>query len=204
MERSKFATLLRNAILGVWEEFIADRAIDNPYAFALVGSQLSSYLNYTIATETGLQAVAAKYEAKDYRYRGGESEEFDNRQQLAIWLRWANPDDGWVFGDFPEKFQIQAELTRFVEANGFDENEEDFEEFCIEVLASLSQEPTWKLWRDRVVVGFTYGEDRRDFLRTATRANSYRLVNKLWEEHCQGEEFSWRISSPKYQPPNHL
>ncbi|MCU0543178.1 MAG: hypothetical protein MUE44_13565 [Oscillatoriaceae cyanobacterium Prado104] len=45
MDRSKFATLLRNAILGVWKEFIADRATHSPYAFALIGGQRSSYLS---------------------------------------------------------------------------------------------------------------------------------------------------------------
>jgi hypothetical protein len=37
----------------------------------------------------------------------------------------------------------------------------------------------------------------RDFLRTATRANRYPLVQKLWGEHFRGEELSRRIPGPK-------
>jgi hypothetical protein len=197
VDRSAFAVLLRNAILGAWDEIIAKHGADRPYAFALVGGQCADYLGYAVATEAGLQRVAAKYHRRGYRYEAWEWEQFDNREKLATWLRWANPDDGWLYGDFPDRLDVQAALAQLVEKRSLGPGAEDFEEFCTEVLANLLRGPTEKAWGDGVVVGFTYGEDPRDFLRTATRANPYRLVKKVWAEYWQGEELSRRIPAPK-------
>jgi hypothetical protein len=196
MDRSTFATLLRKAIVGAWNDIIHQYSAERPYAFALIGGQCGNYLGYAFATEEGLARIAAEYDRRGYRYQAEEWEEFDNREQLSIWLRWANPDDGWQYGDFPEHFQVEAALRALVDAGALGEDAGELEEFCTEVLASLQQERAWWPWSGRIVVGFTYGEDPRDYLRTATRANPYALVRKLWAEHCQGEELSLRIPPP--------
>jgi hypothetical protein len=197
VDRLAFSTLLRQAILGAWDEFVLAQPADHPYAFTLIGGQVGNYLGYAVATEEGLLRVAADYETRGYRYQGWEWENFDNCEKLAVWLRWANPDDGWRYGDFPKNFEVQAALAQLVKTGAIGQDPEGFEEFCTDVLTSLQQERAWQPWSGRVVVGFTYGEDPRDFLRTATRANPYPLVQKLWGEHWQGEELSRRIPAPK-------
>ena len=192
-----FANLLRQAMFGAWSEFIHAQPADHPYAFSLIGGQCGNYLGYAVATEEGLRRVAAEYDRRGYRYQGWEWEEFDNFEKLSIWLRWANPDDGWQYGDFPEHFKVQPALAQLIEAGTLGEDAEEFEEFCTDVLASLRNESEWQPWRGRVAVGFTYGADCRDFLRTATRANPYPLVRKVWSEHWHAEELSRRISAPK-------
>ena len=44
-----------------------------------------------------------------------------------------------------------------------------------------------------LILGFTYGEDPRDFLRSATRANSYPFVMQLWHEYCLSQDADSRI-----------
>ncbi len=48
-------------------------------------------------------------------------------------------------------------------------------------------------WLEAIVVGFTHGSDPRDFLRTATRANTYPVVRRLWAEWWQKDEVEPRI-----------
>jgi Domain of unknown function (DUF4303) len=196
VDRLAFATLLRQAILGAWAEFIHAQPTDHPYAFALIGGQCGNYLGYAVATEQGLRRIAAHYDGRGYRYQGCEWEDFDNREKLSIWLRWANPDDGWQYGDFPDHFNVLPALAQLVEADAFGEDAEELEEFCTDVVASLQKETAWQPWSRRVAVGFTYGEDPREFLRTATRANPYPLVRKLWREHWEAEELSDQILAP--------
>jgi hypothetical protein len=33
---------------------------------------------------------------------------------LMTWLRWANPDDGWTYCEFPERFGVQSALHRLL------------------------------------------------------------------------------------------
>lgn len=197
MDRSAFATLLKNAILGAWAEFVRAHPADNPYAFTLITGQVGNYLAYAIASEKGLRRVVAEYETLRYRYQSTERESFNNQDKLSIWLRWANPDDGWQFGDFPLEFQVQAALASLVQRDEFGRDAEGLEEFCIDVLRSIQNDSAWQPWSDRIVVGVTYGADPRDFLRTATRASPYPLVQKLWGEYWKGEEMSRRIPAPK-------
>src|SRR6516225_3794468 len=89
VDRLTFASLLRKAILGAWNGFIAEHPMERPYAFALIGGQSGNYLAYAIATEEGLQRIAAEYDSRGYRYRAW-GHKLDNRQKLAQWLRWAN------------------------------------------------------------------------------------------------------------------
>lgn len=202
VDRLAFSTLLRQALLGAWEEFVHAHTLDQPYALALIGGQVGNYLGYAVATEEGLQRVAAEYETRGYRYQGSEWETFDNREKLSDWLRWANPDEGWLYGDFSKEFQIQEALDQLVAAGQFGEDAEEFEEFCTDALTALQQVCEWRPWSDRVALGFTYGEDPRVFLRTATRANPYPLVRKIWAEHCGADELSHRIPAPRRKPPD--
>ena len=194
MNCSVFATLLENAILTELEKFARLHSADRPYAFALIGGQCRSYLGYAIASETGLQRVAAEYDQIGYRYQGWSWENFDNCEKLAIWLRWSTPDDGWQYGDFSEP--VQKAFAQLVGSRLLGENADELEPFCTAALTSLTQEPKWHPWSS-VTVGFSYGEDPRDFLRTATRANPHAPVLKLWAESSRGEGLDRRILPPK-------
>jgi hypothetical protein len=123
---------------------------------------------------------------------------FNNVDKLAVWLRWANPDDGWHYGDFPEHLDVAMHLANLVDSGVFGEDAEDLEECCTDVLSSLCSDPRWKSeFAGRpVFVGVTSGEDPRDFLRTATLANSYRRVRQLWDEYWQVDEINGRIPIP--------
>lgn len=199
MDRSEFAGVLQRAVVGLLSEFRYQAPHESPYALAVIPGQSGGGLSCALATEEGLQEVAARYADLGYRYRGWEWEEFDNQERLAVWLRWANPDDGWKFVDFPDRFGIAPLLAGLVGCGAFGQDAEELEEFCTESLSALQANDDWlaSSMAERIVVGVTYGEDPRDFLRTATRANSYTVVQRLWVEHMRGEELSSRISSPR-------
>lgn len=198
MDRSAFSSALRRGIAGALAEFRRQAPDETPYAFAIVMGQCGDYLSYAIATEERLHRVAEKYAATGYRYGGPECDDSSNRDRLAQWLRWANPDDGWYYGDFGDDPGIADGLAGLVRSGTFGEDAEGLEEFCTEVLTALQSDPTWleAVAGMRVIVGVTSGEDPRDFLRTATRANDYQAVLQLWAEFGRGEELSSQIASP--------
>jgi hypothetical protein len=198
MDRLSFADTLRQAILAGFHEFSRTHPSENPYAFALVGDPTGGYLGFAVATEQGLLRVASEYERRGYRYRGYDGEEVNNREKLMVWLRWANPDDGWTYGDFPERFEAQRALQQLLESGEIGQTGEGFEELCTEILFSIQHllrrgEPTGSISERPIVAGFTYGTDPRDYLLTATRANPYPLVRRLWGEAWQAEEISPKI-----------
>jgi Domain of unknown function (DUF4303) len=199
LDRTAFARNLKHAVVEALAEFRRQVPGESPYAFGVILGQCGNYVGYAVATEEGLRRVAAKYAEMGYCYQGREWEEFDNQELLSAWLRWANPDDGWQYGDFPDAFGIADELTCLVNGGAFGVAAEELDEFCTEVLAELQSDPAWVavVSGARVVVGVTSGEDPRDFLRTATRANEYRAVQQLWGEYWWGEELSGRIRSPR-------
>jgi hypothetical protein len=192
IDRQMSSELVCQAILAGWAEFVSNHKDDTAYAFALIGGQCANYLGFAIATEQGLLAVAAKYESAGYRYRAEDWQQVDNIEKLAAWLRWANPDDGWFYSDFPEHFLVQAKLDQ-LSAHGL-LGDDDLEELCTEILASLQNSSAWReATNGSVIVGFTYGEDPRDFLRTATRCNPYPLVMQIWTESHIADELALRI-----------
>jgi hypothetical protein len=205
MNRAEFAEGLRSQIVAALRAFREEHRDETPYGFALLGGQSGEpYLGTAIATEEGNRRVGARYQKLGYRHVLLENsprlkeERSATVEELATWLRWANPDDGWHYGGLPDHKRIQEELCALIEAGGLGEKGEDFEEFCTEVLASLHGMPAWQeeMARGLVIVGFTYGEDPDDFLRTATRANPWSVVNRLWAERWRARELGGRIRSP--------
>jgi hypothetical protein len=195
LSRSAFAEVLQRAVVGALGEFRSQTPSETPYALAVMLGQCGDYLGYAVATEEGLQRVAAQHAANGYRYQGEKWEEFDNLERLATWLRWSNPDDGWCCGDFAERHGVAPLLASLVESGEFGADGE-LEEFCTDVLARLQSDREWLALdaSGSIVIGVTSGSDPRDFLRTATRANAYGTVRRLWEEHWRGEELSHKIS----------
>lgn len=73
------------------------------------------------------------------------------------------------------------------------------EEFCTDVLTSLQTNVEWQRLQatKTIVAGVTWGVDPRDFLRTATRCNSFTVVQQLWAEYLCVEEHERRIVRPE-------
>lgn len=199
MENSGFAERLRQAIIAAMRTFHEEHKDETPYAFAIVLGQVGGYLGFAIPTEEGLQKVAAEYKRMGYHYQPFEWEVDDQLDRLATWLRWANPDDGWNYGDFAERFHVAEHLKALVDSGAFGEDAADLEEFCTDVLASLQTDDDWQKLQANspVIVGLTYGDDPSVFLRTATRSNPYHMVLRLWDEHWQSEEMSRGVKAPK-------
>ncbi|WZO97713.1 DUF4303 domain-containing protein [Isosphaeraceae bacterium EP7] len=191
MDRAPLSDMLRAAIVHVLRDYRRQNPTETPYAFALIMGQAGAPI-YAVATEQGLRRTASKYHELGYRYRGNDGEEFDPRQKLAAWLRWANPDDGWDYGEFPGQFPIQPLLGPLLEGDEFGQDAEGLEEYFTDVLATLRG--TSEL--DSLTVGVTYGADPRDFVRTATKANTDDTVRRLLSEVSLANEVESRIKSP--------
>jgi hypothetical protein len=199
MDRVAFAAELCREVVADLRKFQETHPDETPYGYALIGGQPGSpYLGSAIATEEGLRRVAAKYVAAGYRYKGFREEKPATAGELAGWLRWANPDDGWYYWGLPDHKTVQRALVALIDAGGLGEDGDEFEEFCTEVLGSLQTVPEWReaMGRGLVVVGFTYGSDPRDFLRTATRVNPYPIVRRLWREQWAADELAPRLKAP--------
>lgn len=189
-----FSSLLRDALIDAWAGFCQSRPAESPYAFAVIIGQ-SGYLGNAIATDVGLAEMVAWYVKRGYSYQGPGQETCDNPERLAAWLRWANPDDGWRLGGFDERFRVGQALYELETSGAFGEGTEGLEEFCVDVLAALAASNAWRKEPPacQVVLGATYGEDPRDFLRTATRCNPYPLVKKLWAQYAEAEHLSHHV-----------
>lgn len=199
MDRSQFTIQLRDAVVAALQEFRERHPTESPYAFAIIQGQCGNYLGYAIATEEGLRRVAGEYDSKGYLYEEFEGVNFDNKEKLATMLRWANPDDGWYYDDFPSRFQIQQHLAHLVNAGAFGKSAEELEEFCTDVLASLQSHPDWQLVKadHDVIVGVTEGVYSGDFIRTATRCNSFTLARRLWDEEWHANDVERRMKRPR-------
>ncbi|HEX7447765.1 MAG TPA: DUF4303 domain-containing protein [Pirellulales bacterium] len=197
MDRSQFARCLADAIISAVREFRMCHPSESPYAFAIICDQRARDLSFAIATEQALRQTAAKYDELGYRYQGFAWQQVDNTEELAVWLRWANPDDGWIYGDFPPR--IAATLSQLGTDGAFGDEAEQLEEFYTDVLVSLATNLEWQQIQNSkpLVVGVTYGEDPRDFLRTATRCNPFNIVRELWAEMWRAEEHESRITAPR-------
>ncbi|MBI1323436.1 DUF4303 domain-containing protein [bacterium] len=197
MEKAKFLLTLKCAIVKSFAEFRSSNPRETPYALAVIPGQTGNGVEFAVATEEGLIRVAQRYAAMGYRYRGYEATSDDNLKKLGSWLRWSNPDDGWTYGNSEWTREIHVSLASLVRRGEFGDDAEMLEEFCMdEVLISLRTDSAWSEVTSgaRVVLGVTSGENPRDFLRTATRANDYESVLRLWSEFRLGEEMSELIS----------
>src|SRR5215218_2675223 len=139
MTPSTFAGRLRKAVLGALADEHQRHPKHTPYGFAIIVGQQDN-LGYALATEQGLRRVASRYFKLGYRYRGNEWSttddwtDADHREALAKWLRWANPDDGWTYGEFAGRFRIQPALTALWDRGTLGRLGDDkLEAFCTDV-----------------------------------------------------------------------
>ena len=199
MDRAALAQRLRDAVIAAVVTFRDERPAEHPYAFAIIGGQAGNYVGFAAATEEGLRATATKYGERGYRYEGWEWEHADNVKPLSVWLRWAGPDEGWHYGDFDDSESLCHALRELFARGVLRDEDGSFESFCAdEVLEPLSRDRNWSHdpLSATLILGFTYGDDARDFLRSATRANPYPRVLELWRQHWQAEELNHRIRRP--------
>lgn len=197
-ELGGFARVLRRAVVAALAGQRREVPDESPYALALIRCQVEDYLGYAIATEEGLHRVAARYEAKGYRSPGEPAGQMD---RLRAWLRWANPDDGWRYGDFPDESGVAGDLKRLVRAEAFGPEADDLEAFCVDALAALRADPEWLAAAAGLprppIVGVTLGVDPEDFLRTACEANDPEAVRRLRAEFQLGEQLAEKTRRPR-------
>lgn len=193
-DKDGFAQRLHDAIIVSVKEFSDAYPTETPYAYAIIPVQVGDYLMYAIATEQRLLQTSERYESLGYKYTGSV-EGISNLETITTWLRWANPDDGWKFNDFPERFEITQNLTILVKEGEFGEDGVEVYDFCVEVLAKLSSDPEWQAVQTKgeIVVGVTFGEDPGDFFYSASQSNPEPLLKKLQTEYQEGEAFSKNI-----------
>jgi hypothetical protein len=199
VDRVALTNELRVQIVADLRQFRETRPHETVYAYGLLGAPSGQpWLVSVIATEEMLQRTAIRYVEHRYRYRGSMEDRPATAEELATWLRWGNPDDGWYHWGLTDNEHVQRTLIAFSETGGLGENAELFEEFCTDVLTLLQTIAEWRegVIRCPVIVGFTYGSDPRDFLRTATRANPYPLVRQLWQEQARANELGRRLLPP--------
>ena len=191
MDCSEFTPILRNAIIAAVKQYCDENPTETPYGLAIIPGQLCNYLMFAIATEERLLETAGSYEASGYKYNG-TIEGKTNLEILTAWLRWANPDDGWKFGEFPAESGIADNLNAVVEEEEFADDLDEFVAYCNEVLATLWDDPDWKSLQNKgeIVVGVTWGEDPNDYVWSAEECNPKHLVDKLQEEFNQCEKLS--------------
>lgn len=201
MDCLQFEQRLRDGILLAIREFCSQHPGETPYGFALILGQCGSYLGCAIATEEGLSRIADQYVERGYRYEGFDWQEVAHAKELAVWLRWAHPDDGWYYEDFPSQLGITDQLKDLVLQNAFGDQAGQLEAFCTDVLTSLQTDVDWQqlVQRRPIIVGVYEGNDPRNFLRTATRCNPYAIVRQLWQEQSLADESSSRIKSPYHR-----
>ena len=132
---------------------VTDLGHEEPYALALIQGQQCNYLGYAVATAVALSATVNRYIAKGYRYHG--MRDISDADAIRAWLRWANPDDGWHYGDFDDSDTIQ----RFL---GTHNDDESLRNACIEELQAVAPQQDMTL-------GITYGEDPADFRESVIR-----------------------------------
>lgn len=177
-------TNLKNAILDELKIFISENPNDKCYGVAIIPGQVGNYLLVAFATEKGLENVAKKYYDPN-KQTWEEKRLYGNIENLKIWLKWANPDDGWFDISLTDKYnELNSHLQKFVDESNENHIDEIIEKICIETLKEK------EFSKMDMIFGVTYGEDSRDFLRTATMINSYEKNNSLWRDFFHSEELN--------------
>src|SRR5437868_6342322 len=85
-------TALAEGIRNTLETFRREHPGERLYGLKFIVSTDDASLIPTIATEESLTREAEKYARLGYAAREG-----DTLQTLRMYLRWANPDNGWYF-----------------------------------------------------------------------------------------------------------
>lgn len=124
---------------------------EEPYAFSLIQGQQCNYLGYAVATSLALAKTIEKYIELGYRYRGVQA--LSDAEAIRIWMKWANPDDGWHYGDFND----YAAAQKYLEMHNGDDLA--LRNGCLKQLKTVIAQHDI----DDVTLGVTYGENPEDF-----------------------------------------
>lgn len=191
-----FSITLNDSVIASFSRFVREHPTERPYGLAIITGQSCNYLGFAVATEEGLARAAKEYAECGYCYDAHEWEDYDLEEKLRIWLRWANPDDGWYYEDFNDPDALQPFLNRF---RDHDDCNELLESRCIDAFRVLVCGREWRELTScsGTIIGLTEGEDPDDFLRTSTMINEYAVVKQLWMEYWQAREIDGRIQRPK-------
>ncbi|KAI9134620.1 hypothetical protein [Acaryochloris sp. CCMEE 5410] len=123
---------------------------ERPYAFALLLGQQCNYLGYAIATSDSLAKTVENYIELGYRYQGVQK--MSDEEAIRTWLKWANPDDGWHYGDFGGNAAVQ----RYLDIHNGDDLL--LRNSCFEQLKSVITQ-----YETDLTLGVIYGANPEDF-----------------------------------------
>jgi hypothetical protein len=169
-------TSLKKAILDELNTFISENPNDKCYGVAIIPGQVGNYISVAFATTNGLEKVATEYYDPN-KQTPKEQRLYGNIEKLKIWLKWFNPDDGWLYINLTEKHsELKLHLQKIVDEKDEDDIDEIIEKLCIQTLKDK------EFSKMDMIFGVTYGEDKRDFLRTATMINTYKKVKSIWRD----------------------
>ena len=132
--KDKIKTSLKKAVLDELKIFISENPNDKCYGVAIIPGQVGNYLSVALATVSGLEKVAKEYYDPN-KQTWEEQRLYGNIENLKIWLKWFNPDDGWLYINLTDKHnELKSHLQKLVDENNEDDIDEIIEKLCIETL----------------------------------------------------------------------
>lgn len=188
---TKLAKQLAIEVLSIVHQFEADHPSDQMYAFALMAPAEGTCIGVVIATEQTLETAAESYLQKGYQATTG-----DTLGLLRLSLRWSNPDDGWYYYGLPssllEQLQDAFDADVIEYFNGSTVN------ICLAALQQLDANHAFGtgMTRENITLGFTYGEDPKDFVTFAEQLNPVAHVKRVHQEQEAGDTAWEQLKSP--------
>ena len=167
------ADATRNAI----NAFGDSHGVESIYAIALIPSSLGEYVHCAIATEERLAARAKTYKNN-----------LDPNSK-RLWLRWANPDDGW-FQDTHQHFDTACELLSAAIRDGtLSEFDKRIPEMMCDALRIIAESDD----ANGRTYSVTHGEDPQEFVYWASRINDDERMKQLQLEFAASQEAEDKI-----------
>lgn len=190
---AQLAKQLAIEVLSIVHQFESDHPYDQMYAFALMATAEGTWIGVAIATEQTLETVAQSYLQKGYQATTGNT-----LALLHLGLRWANPDDGWYYYDLPEPSSFLEQLQAAFDAHAIEYFDGSTVNICLAALQQLDGNHTFGTGkvRENITLGFTYGEDFKDFVTFAEQLNPAAQVKRVRQELETGDTAWEQLTSP--------
>lgn len=190
---TKLAKQLAIEVLSMVHQFEVEHPCDQMYAFALMAPAEGTCIGVAISTEQTLETVAQSYFQKGYQAMTG-----DTLALLHLSLRWSNPDDGWYYYDLPEQSPLLEQLQAAFDADVIEYFDGSTVSICLAALQQLDANHAFGtgIVRENITLGFTYGEDPKDFVTFAEQLNPVAQVKRVRQEQEAGYTAWDQLKSP--------